>query len=51
MIVVAPNSFKQGWAAEIVKHGFDFDVHVFRSSKRVAATEFCSRDNAHNMRR
>ena len=47
MIVVAPNSFKQGWAAEIVKHGFDFDVHVFRSIMRQAATEFCSRLHHH----
>jgi SNF2 family DNA or RNA helicase len=30
-VVVCPNSFKQGWAAEIKKHGFDYDVHVFES--------------------
>ena len=41
MIVICPNTFKQGWADEIVKHGFDFDVHVFRSAKREAATGFC----------
>ena len=41
MIVICPNTFKQGWHDEIVKHGFDFDVHVFRSAKREAATEFC----------
>lgn len=41
LIVVCPNTFKKGWADEIVKHGFDFDVHVFRSAKREAATGFC----------
>ena len=45
MIVICPNSFKLGWAQEIEKHGFNFDVHVFRSSKREAATEFCSRSH------
>ena len=45
MIVVCPNTFKQGWRDEIVKHGFDFDVHVFRSSKRPDASEFCSRSH------
>ena len=40
MIVICPNTFKKGWADEIVKHGFDFDVHIFRSAKRAAATEF-----------
>ena len=43
MIVICPNSFKLGWAEEITKHGFDFDVHVFRSAKRDDATEFCKR--------
>ena len=32
-VVICPNSFKQGWAAEIKKHGFDFDVHVFESGQ------------------
>ena len=41
MIVICPNTFKKGWHDEIVKHGFDFDVHVFRSAKREAATGFC----------
>ena len=45
MIIIAPNTFKQGWADEITKHGFDFDVHVFRSSKRPDASEFCSRSH------
>ena len=42
-IIITPNTFKQGWADEVVKHGFDFDVHIFRSAKREAATEFCKR--------
>ena len=41
MIVICPNTFKAGWHDEVVKHGFDFDVHVFRSAKREAATGFC----------
>ena len=45
MIVICPNSFKTGWLDEIRKHGFDFDVHVFRSSKRDDATEFASRNH------
>jgi SNF2 family DNA or RNA helicase len=42
-IVICPNTFKQGWADEITKHGFNFHVHVFRSAKREEATEFCRR--------
>ena len=34
MLVVAPNSFKQGWVDEIEKHGFDFDTHVFVSGSK-----------------
>ena len=34
MIVICPNTFKRGWRDEIEKHGFDFDVHIFRSAKR-----------------
>ena len=45
MIVICPNTFKKGWHDEVVKHGFDFDVHVFRSSKRPDASEFCSRSH------
>ena len=40
MIVICPNSFKAGWLDECQKHGFNFDVHVFRSTRRGAATEF-----------
>lgn len=46
MIIVTPNSFKQGWLDEIEKHGFSFDVHVFQSSKREAAARFVN--SAHN---
>ena len=45
MIVICPNSFKTGWLDEIRKHGFDFDVHIFQSSKRGDATEFASRSH------
>ncbi len=34
MVIICPNSFKMGWIDEIEKHGFDFDVHVFRSAKK-----------------
>ena len=34
LLVVAPNSFKQGWADEVEKHGFDFDTHVFVSGSK-----------------
>ena len=44
-IIVCPNSFKTGWLDEIKKHGFDFDVHIFQSSKRGDATEFASRSH------
>ena len=40
-IIICPNTFKKGWADEIEKHGFNFDVHIFWSAKREAATEFC----------
>ena len=43
LIVICPNTFKRGWADEIEKHDFDFDVHIFRSTKRDDATEFCKR--------
>jgi SNF2 family DNA or RNA helicase len=34
MIVVAPNSFKRGWADEIEKHGLNFDAYVFVSGAK-----------------
>ena len=34
LVVVSPNSFKRGWADEIEKHGFSFDVHVFVSGAK-----------------
>ena len=37
LVVIAPNSFKSGWRAEIEKHGFDFDVHVYEASKHAKA--------------
>jgi SNF2 family DNA or RNA helicase len=47
MIVVCPNTFKNGWVDEIEKHGFEFDVHVFQSSKKTAASQFVSRPHLH----
>lgn len=46
-IIVCPNTFKAGWADEIVKHRFTFDVHVFRSNRRTEASEFCSSNHSH----
>ena len=40
MIVIAPNTFKKGWLDEIVKHGFQFDVHIWRSTKKTAAADW-----------
>ena len=40
MIVVTPNTFKRGWLDEIEKHGFQFDVHIWDSSKKTAAANF-----------
>jgi SNF2 family DNA or RNA helicase len=43
MVVVCPNTFKQGWVDEAEKHGFRFNLHVFRSSKKQAAAVFLAR--------
>ena len=42
MIIVCPNTFKAGWLDEIEKHRFDYDVHVFQSGKKLAASQFIS---------
>jgi SNF2 family DNA or RNA helicase len=47
MIVVAPNSFKQGWADEIEKHGFQFDLHIFQTIKKKAAAAFVNGGHQH----
>ena len=48
MIIVCPNSFKAGWVDEMEKHGFKFDVHVWRSSQKAKAADFlnCERHAA-----
>jgi SNF2 family DNA or RNA helicase len=46
MIVVCPNSFKLGWADEMEKHGFDFDLHIFQTSKKVKAATFVNGSHA-----
>ena len=43
LVVVAPNSFKQGWRDEIEKHGFDFDAHIFVSSAPKANEKWFSK--------
>ena len=45
MIVICPNTFKVGWNDEIEKHGFSFDVHIWRSTKKADAANFL---NAHH---
>jgi SNF2 family DNA or RNA helicase len=40
MIVVCPNSFKQGWFDEMEKHKFVFNVLIFQSSKKEVAQRF-----------
>jgi SNF2 family DNA or RNA helicase len=47
MIVVTPNTFKQGWVDEIEKHGFSFNYHVYRSSRKADADRFLMRQG-HN---
>ena len=45
MIVICPNTFKQGWVDEIEKHGFRFAVHVYRSAKKENAEIFLNRQH------
>jgi hypothetical protein len=40
MIVCCPNTFKSGWLDEIEKHGFRFDVHIWKSTRKAAAAEW-----------
>ena len=47
MIVICPNTFKAGWLDEIEKHGFKFDTHIFRSTKKTAAAEWLN--NRHDL--
>ena len=43
MIIIAPNSFRIGWLDEIEKHGFEFDAHLFRASKKDRAVEWMNK--------
>ena len=36
MIVVCPNTFKQGWVDEIEKHGFQIEATIYESSKKAS---------------
>lgn len=40
LLVVCPNSFKGGWAAEISKHRLHFAVHVYDAQKHKWADDF-----------
>ena len=40
MVVVCPNTFKQGWVDEIQKHKLKFDSHIWESSKKDAAVNW-----------
>ena len=40
MVVVCPNTFKRGWLDEIEKHGFRLDVHIWQSTKKIAAADW-----------
>ena len=43
MIIVTPNTFKKGFLDEIEKHGFHFDVHIWRSSKKADAANWLNK--------
>ncbi len=43
MIVVCPNTFKAGWLDEVEKHGFKFDVHIWRSTKKADAANWLNK--------
>lgn len=47
LVIVAPNSFKPGWATEISKHRLNLAVHVYSASKHKKAEEFCSTPKWH----
>ena len=42
LLVICPNTFKQGWYKEIRKHGYDFAVHVYDSRKGMQAQTWMS---------
>ena len=43
MIVICPNTFKAGWFDEAEKHGFQFDIHIWRSSKKADAANWLNK--------
>ena len=42
-IVICPNTFKKGWFDEAEKHGFQFDIHIWRSSKKADAANWLNK--------
>lgn len=47
LVIVAPNSFKPGWATEISKHRLPLAVHVYAASKHKRAEEFVATPKWH----
>jgi SNF2 family DNA or RNA helicase len=47
MIIVCPNSFKLGFGDEIEKHGLQFDLHIFQTSKKAKAAAFVNGGHQH----
>ena len=40
LVIISPNSFKSGWAAEISKHRLKVAAHVYEASKHARAVDF-----------
>ena len=47
LVIVAPNSFKPGWATEISKHRLALAVHVYSAAKHKKAEEFVATSKWH----
>jgi hypothetical protein len=45
MIVICPNTFKRGWQDEVEKHGFAYDLHIWQSTKKVAAADWLNAEH------
>jgi len=46
LIVICPNTFKQGWVDEIEKHGFDFDWLIWKTDKKRQMADFMTSAHA-----
>lgn len=47
LVIVAPNSFKSGWSAEISKHRLPLAVHVYSASRHKKAEDFVATPKWH----